>query len=148
MTASELFTVVFGRAPAGIACHARPAAYAKVLNAAGHVAAVQANVRGRPEYWLPGGGTRPGEAPVETVAREVREELGRTVRPVRPIGRAIQFCYAGDEQRWYEMTATFFLAEFGVEPTVAGEYELHWLDLKQHAGRFFHACHAWTASQA
>ena len=144
MTALTL-TPVFGRAPTGAACHARPAAYAVILNADGLVATVRADVRGKPEYWLPGGGTHLGETPEQTVARELREELGCTVRLIRRIGRATQFFYAGDERRWYEMMATFFLAEFGPESIGAGE--LHWLDAREHADRFLHACHAWAASQ-
>lgn len=147
MADSETLTPIFGRAAAGAVCHARRAAYVVILNGEGLVAAVRADVRGRPEYWLPGGGTQGGETPEQTVAREVSEELGRTVRLIRRIGRATQFFYAGDEQRWYEMTATFFLAEFGPESIGAGEHELHWLNPREHADRSFHACHAWAASQ-
>ena len=79
--------------------------YAVVNNSDRHVAVVCANVRGRDEFWLPGGGMYDGESPQQTIAREVREELGRHATPHHRIGQAIQFFYAGDENCWYKMLA-------------------------------------------
>ena len=137
---------VFGTCPPGVVCHPRVAAYAVIVGRDGRVAAVR--VSDSPYYWLPGGGGHPGETPEATVMREVREELGRVVTLTGRIGEAIQFFHASDESRWYEMSATFFRAELEAEPSTAAEHELCWLDPRQDAGAFFHACHAWAVSRA
>jgi 8-oxo-dGTP pyrophosphatase MutT (NUDIX family) len=93
---------------------------------------------------LPGGGSLPGEAPEETVVREVREELARGVRLVRRLGAATQFFYAADDACHYDMSATFFLAEFPDEPDGWGEHELFWLPVAGADGALFHECHAWA----
>jgi 8-oxo-dGTP diphosphatase len=136
---------IFGCRPEGVVCHPRPAAYAVITNANGQVGVVRGPSG---YYWLPGGGSDPGETPEETVRREVREELGRQVRLLHQVGAAVQFFYAASEKCWYEMTAVFFRAEFEGEPLGAGEYELHWLDTARQGELFFHACHAWAASRA
>ena len=97
---------------------------------------------------MPGGESEPGESPELTVAREVREELGRVIRLNGRIGDAVQFFYAGTEQRWYEMKAAFFRGDFERESIGAGSDELHWLDARPDRDCFFHASHAWAVSQA
>jgi len=139
--------LVFGSAPPGVRCHPRPAAYAVIHGENGSVAAVSATVRGRLHYWLPGGGSEPGETPADTLVRELREELGRLVQRIEPIGAAVQFFYAGDKDRWYEMTAAIFRTEFVGEPFAAGEHELHWIDPRRFQKEFFHRSHVWAATQ-
>ena len=97
---------------------------------------------------LPGGGSLPGETPEDTLVREVREELARSVRLVRRIGEATQFFYAAAEDCHYKMLGVFFLAEFPDEPNGQGEHELFWLPLAEAAGAFFHESHAWAVRQA
>src|SRR5437870_1595607 len=100
-------TPTFGVPVAGVTYEQRCAAYAVIRNSVGAVAAVQVPAG----YWLPGGGMLPGETPEETVVREVREELGCTLRLVRKIGEAVQYFYAATEGRYYAMQATFFRAK-------------------------------------
>jgi 8-oxo-dGTP pyrophosphatase MutT (NUDIX family) len=95
---------------------------------------------------LPGGGSLPGETPAETLAREVREELARSVRLVRKIGEATQFFHATSDNCYYEMQADFFLAELPDEPAGQGEHDLIWLPLID-ADQFFHACHSWAVRE-
>src|SRR5262249_6250512 len=71
----------------------------------------------------------------------------RAVRLTGRIGDAVQRFYAVSEQRWYEMTAVFFRGEFDGEPIGAGSDELYWVDPTRGRDAFFHACHAWAASQ-
>jgi 8-oxo-dGTP diphosphatase len=143
MASSGCGPLVFGSAPSGVLCRKRPAAYAVIPGADGRIAVVRGN---NGAWWLPGGGTEPGEAPEETVVREVLEELGRAIRLVGKIGEAVQYFYAPDDGCWYEMTAVFFRAEFEGEPLGRGEDELCWLDVGRAVEGFFHACHAWAGS--
>jgi 8-oxo-dGTP pyrophosphatase MutT (NUDIX family) len=76
---------IFGSPVGGVTYEKRIAAYAVIRNPAGAVAAVQTPAG----YWLPGGGTRPGETPEETVVREVREEFGHALRLIGTIGEAV-----------------------------------------------------------
>jgi 8-oxo-dGTP diphosphatase len=148
MTQSPFEPPVFGSAPAGVLCHPRRAAYAVISKPDGRVAAIRATLRdGTSSYWLPGGGIEENESPEQAVVREVREELGRAVYTFGKVGQAVQFFYAGTEERWYEMHVVFIRATFENEQADSGEYELHWLDPQHHAKLFFHACHAWAPTQ-
>jgi len=124
---------VFAAAPAEVVCRPRPAAYAVIFGTDGRVAVVS----GKGAFWLPGGGSLPGETPDDTVRREVGEELGRVIRLVRRIGEAVQYFHAGEEG-WYRMTAVFFLADLDGDARHAGEHELHWLDPRRDGEQFFH----------
>jgi 8-oxo-dGTP diphosphatase len=128
---------------AGVVYEQRYAAYVVMRNSAGAVAAVHVPAG----YWLPGGGMLPGETPEETVVREVREELGGTLRLVCKIGEAMQYFFAASEGRYYAMQAVFFRAELVEGPRDAAEYELCWLDVSFPGPWFFHACHDWAVRQ-
>ncbi|HEY3121932.1 MAG TPA: NUDIX domain-containing protein, partial [Vicinamibacteria bacterium] len=109
----------------------------------GRVAVVREDRR----WFLPGGGSLPGETPEQTVAREVLEECGRRARGLQRIGDAIQYFYAPNDRCWYEMLAVFFRGELENEVTGVAECELRWIDARAEADVFFHACHAWAASR-
>ena len=96
-------------------------------------------------YFLPGGGSLPGETPDETILREMLEELARSVRIVSKIGEAVQYFSAEGQQ--YRMEATFFAAEFTGEATGVGEHELFWLETEKIDAAFYHQCHAWACRQ-
>jgi 8-oxo-dGTP pyrophosphatase MutT (NUDIX family) len=133
----------FGTRIRGVTYGERPAAYAVIRNSAGAVAAV----RGATGYWLPGGAALPGETPEVTVAREVREELGRALRLGGRVGEAVQYFFAAAEGRYYVMRAVFFRAELAEGASGPGEGEICWLDARQAEALFFHECHAWAARQ-
>jgi 8-oxo-dGTP diphosphatase len=134
--------LVFGSREPGVQYTERRAAYVVVVSEGGEVAAVES----RGKHFLPGGGSLPGEAPEETITREVCEELGRGVRLTRPLGEAIQYFYSETDGRHYEMRATFFAGLFtGDARAAACEHELCWLPASEADGFFFHACHAWAA---
>ncbi len=134
-------TTTFGPCLEGVPYADRPAAYAVVAGENGTVAAVKGTSG---MVGLPGGGSLPGETAEETVRREVREELARSVRLIRTIGAATQYFYAVDDDCHYRMSAVFFLAEFPDDPTGQGEHDLFWLPLAEADKAFFHRSHAWA----
>lgn len=134
-------TATFGVPLNGVSYADRPAAYAVVAGEKGTVAAVKGKSG---KFFLPGGGYLPGEAAEEAVRREVREELARSVRLIRPIGAATQYFHAADDDRHYRMSAVFFLAEFTGGPTGRGEHDLAWLSAAEADVAFFHESHAWA----
>jgi 8-oxo-dGTP pyrophosphatase MutT (NUDIX family) len=135
---------MFGAPLEGITYTDRPAAYAVVYGENGTVAAVRA-MSGM--IALPGGGCLPGEAADETLVREVREELARSIQIICRIGEATQFFYAAQENCHYKAMAVFFLADFPDQPSGQGEHELFWLPLADAERAFFHASHAWAVRQ-
>jgi ADP-ribose pyrophosphatase YjhB (NUDIX family) len=135
----------FGIRKSGTTYTERSAAYAIVLGGSGAVAAVR-GPSGR--FWLPGGGSLPGESAEDTVAREVREELARGVRLRHRIGEATQFFYAANDDRHYRMVAVFFLADFTETLNTQAEHELAWLSLHQAGAAFLHECHGWALDRA
>src|SRR5215471_20958831 len=96
-------TLVFGSRSSLTKYVARRAAYVVIIDR-GRVAMVS-NGQSR---FLPGGGSLPGETPEMTVAREVREEIGMSLRLLHLIGRATQYFYSDEDVRHYEMAAVFF----------------------------------------
>jgi len=136
--------VVFGSPEPNIRYIERRAAYVVIVRSDGNIAMV----KGRQKCFLPGGGSLPDEAPEDTVAREVSEELARSVRIVRSLGEATQYFYSIDDERHYEIRATFFVGEFTDETTAdTAEHELSWLAQKEMEQACFHACHAWAVRQ-
>ncbi|PYS97667.1 MAG: hypothetical protein DMF65_11265 [Acidobacteria bacterium] len=137
--------LIFGSPEPNVRYTERRAAYVVVVNDDRLVAMVES----RQKYFLPGGGSLPGEAPEDTVAREVREELARSVRLTRRIGEATQYFYSDTDARHYVMRATFFAGAFTDDVRGgARAHELHWLPLNEAERACFHACHAWAIRQA
>ena len=136
--------LIFGSPEPNVQYTERRAAYVVIVNDDRLVA----TVKSRQKHFLPGGGSLPGEAPEDTIAREVREELARGVRLTRKIGEATQYFYSGADERHYVMRATFFAGAFTDEARGgAREHELQWLPVAEAERACFHACHAWAVRQ-
>ena len=76
-----------------------------------------------PEYQLPGGGIEPGENPIAALHREVYEETGWHIGPVRHIGMFRRFTYMPEYDKWAEKLRAVFLARPTLRigpPTEAG----------------------------
>lgn len=63
-----------------------------------------------PEFQLPGGGIDPGESPVAALHREVYEETGWRIGPVRRLGAFRRFTYMPEYDLWAEKLCTVYLA--------------------------------------
>lgn len=135
----------FGVCQEGTDYTKRRAAYAVVFDGDERVAGVR-GPSGR--FWLPGGGSLPGESAETTITREIREELARGVRLMERIGAATQFFFAANDQQHYKMLAVFYRVEFIEVLNTKAEHELCWIPLQQARAAFFHECHGWAVDQA
>src|SRR5690349_16273622 len=102
---------VFGKSRDEQTIQPRRAAYV-VVKEDGLVAAVKNGSK----YFLPGGGSESSESVIETVIREVAEELQCEIYIDHEIGEAVQYFYSDDDQVYYRMEATFFAGQFASEP--------------------------------
>lgn len=64
----------------------------------------------KPEFQLPGGGIDPGEQPIAALHREVLEETGWRIAPLRRLGAFRRFTYMPDYDLWAEKVCTVVLA--------------------------------------
>ena len=68
----------------------------------GGIALIRRVRAGRTFYVSPGGGDQPGETPADAMVREVKEELGLVVKPVRLLAEVS----AGEETQLYFLATT------------------------------------------
>jgi 8-oxo-dGTP diphosphatase len=134
--------LIFGTIVKDVEYQARAAAYALIVDDTGKIAAV----KGKGGYFLPGGGSLPGESSQDTIHRELREEMGRDVTLLRHVAEAIQYFVADDTH--YRMMAVFYHVELASEQSGKAEFEPHWLRLQDTGGKFFHQCHEWAIRQS
>ncbi|MGR3792710.1 NUDIX domain-containing protein [Vannielia sp. SX4] len=65
----------------------------------------------KPEFQLPGGGIDPGEQPMAALHREVVEETGWRIAPIRRLGFFRRFTYMREYDLWAEKVCTVVLAK-------------------------------------
>jgi len=126
---------VFGVRNETLPFKTRPCAYAVAINAEGLVAAVHESQG----LHLPGGGMEPSETPLETIHREVREELGRRVVSGQRIGQAMK--YFDSDGYCQALYATFYAGELAEQIAQTHEHELQWVRPED----LLHDHHAWAA---
>lgn len=63
-----------------------------------------------PEYQLPGGGVDSGESALHALHREVREETGWRIAPLRRLGAFRRFTYMPEYDEWAEKLCAIYLA--------------------------------------
>lgn len=63
-----------------------------------------------PEFQLPGGGVDPGESPLRALHREVWEETGWSIAPLRRLGAFRRFTYMPEYDLWAEKLCEIWLA--------------------------------------
>lgn len=109
----------------------RPGAYAAIVSE-GHVLLTH-QASPVPEFQLPGGGIDPGEHILPALHREVMEETGWTIRPLRRLGAFRRFTYMPEYDLWAEKLCTIYLARPGrrvAAPTEAGHVAV-WMPMQQ-----------------
>lgn len=83
----------------------RPGVYALIRGADGLLLVAQDG-----ELQLPGGGVDPGEQPLRALHREVLEETGWSVAPLRRLGAWQRFSFLPDYGYWARKVQTVYLA--------------------------------------
>lgn len=86
----------------------RPGAYA-ILARDGRVLLTH-QAEPEPEFQLPGGGIDRGESPLAALHREVYEETGWRIRPLRRLGAFRRFAYMPEYDLWAEKRCAIWLA--------------------------------------
>jgi 8-oxo-dGTP diphosphatase len=136
---------VFGHAPTDASAVIRPSAYGLFEDGRGQLAVV----RTPDGHFLPGGGIQSGEAPGDTIVREVLEECGLLVRVGSWTVRAVDFVYSPSERSHFEKRSTFVEAHLrrgGLAPTEA-DHQLLWLNPDVAAAHLLHPSHRWAVMQ-
>lgn len=99
----------------------RPGVYAVLLRGQDVLLTHQATPV--PEFQLPGGGIDKGEHPIAALHREVMEETGWHIGPVRWLGVFRRFTYMIEYDLWAEKVCTVYVARPVMQlgpPTEAG----------------------------
>ena len=86
----------------------RPGVYAILCRGNDLLTTYQADPE--PEFQLPGGGIDPGEHPLHALHREVFEETGWKIAPIRRLGAFRRFTYMPEYDLWAEKLCTVYLA--------------------------------------
>jgi 8-oxo-dGTP pyrophosphatase MutT (NUDIX family) len=137
----------FGQRRLDVEYRVRPGSYAVILDAARRVAVF----RTPKGTFLPGGRADPGETPEATLAREVREECGREVEILQPLGNAVEYVDAGGEG-FLAKRGAFFLARMreGRPPVGPGEADHHlaWVPPGVAARELRYGSQVWAVAQA
>lgn len=136
--------IEFGEKIPGVRYAERSGAYAVLLNG-GRIGLVRTSTG----YFLPGGGIDDGEAPEETLRREVMEETGHAVTVRQFIGRAGLYDRS-PQVGFLHSTGYFYVAELGEQRAAkaAEDHELVWVPARE-AGALLHLAHqAWAAGEA
>ena len=87
---------------------ARPGVYAILLR--GNDLLLTHQDAPTPEFQLPGGGIDRGEHPVAALHREVFEETGWKIAPIRRLGAYRRFVYMPEYDLWAEKICVIYLA--------------------------------------
>jgi 8-oxo-dGTP diphosphatase len=136
---------VFGEQIAGYDYQLRPGAYAVLFDAQQRLAVLRTPLG----YFLPGGGTAPGETPEETLQREVGEECGYAITGMRKLGEAIECVFAAAEQRYFRKHGVFFVATLArrLPQEPESNHTLLWLTPEEAVTRLSHQSQAWAVQQ-
>jgi 8-oxo-dGTP diphosphatase len=83
-----------------------------------------------PEYQLPGGGIDAGEAPLPALHREVMEETGWLIAPLRRLGAFRRFAYMPEYDLWAEKRCAIWLARpvRRIGPPTEPGHTARWVD--------------------
>lgn len=115
----------FGTRQDGIDYVDRPGAYAVIENNEGQIAIIETSNG----YFLPGGGMDTGESEIDTLKREILEEIGYQAAMLLEIGEAVEYIKAYSDEQHYQIRSRFYKVQIGskVEEEVEKDHRLVWL---------------------
>jgi len=115
----------FGTKQNGMNYVERPGVYAVIENKDKQIAVIETSNG----YFLPGGGTNPGESDVHALKREIIEEIGYQVAVLLKIGEAIEYINADSEKKHYQIRSRFYKVQLGskVGEGIEKDHRLVWL---------------------
>lgn len=89
----------------------RPGAYGVILTPRGILTTFQGGAYN--EWQLPGGGIDAGETPIRALHREVMEETGTRIQPIRKLGAYQRFVFMPEYEIWARKVCHIFLCKAG-----------------------------------
>ncbi len=136
----------FGERIQGQTYRVRPGAYGVIFDAERRIAVL----RTKQGFYLPGGGSEPGETPEQTLRRETQEECGFSLDIGQSLGEAVEYVYAAEEATYFAKHGRFFTATLASEAASAGEedHALLWLTPEQALAQLTHQSQVWAVRQA
>jgi 8-oxo-dGTP diphosphatase len=113
----------------------RPGVYAILCRGNDLLTTYQADPE--PEFQLPGGGIDPGEHPLHALHREVFEETGWKIAPIRRLGAFRRFTYMPEYDLWAEKLCSVYLARpvLPLGPPTEPGHRAVWLPLADAMGQ-------------
>ena len=111
----------------------RPGAYAAILR--GRMMLLAATPNDGESLLMPGGGVDPGESPMQALHREVMEEVGWTVAPIRRLGAFQRYCYMPDYGFWARKVCMIHLCRAGrrIAPPTEPDHTPVWMRIEDAA---------------
>jgi 8-oxo-dGTP diphosphatase len=124
----------------------RPSAYLILFEEDGKLV----SVKHRGMYFLPGGGVDEGETVEDALHREVKEEIGWTVRLASEIAVAGQYAVSPKSGRRVNKISHFYLGKaISREGTpIEPDHELSLISLEEFAYNAAHESHVWAVGLA
>ncbi|MEM8759715.1 MAG: NUDIX domain-containing protein [Pseudomonadota bacterium] len=106
----------------------RPGAYAIILGRGANSGRILC-VDQEGEMQLPGGGIDPGESPLQALHREVWEETGWRIEPLRRLATFQRFAWLPDYKYWARKVQSIYLAAAvrPLGPPQEAGHTVHWL---------------------
>ena len=135
----------FGTREPGRAYVVRPAVHALIVDESGRVGVLRTPTG----FYLPGGGVDPSESPEVALAREVREECGRSIVAGSWIGEAIEHMHAVGEG-FFSKHCQFFRGRLAGDLSQPAGTDHTLLFVTPHRARALlrHASHRWVVDTA
>lgn len=123
----------------GITYTKRPGAYIIITRNEDNKIAI---VKEKNKYFYFGGGIENNEEPIEALKRELIEELGYTLKNVKPYKILNSYEYSYDKG-YLDVTSNIFLGELDKKVTepIEKDHDLIWINPQDYIGKMYHFWH-------